>query len=117
MAVVMGAWRPGLCTVTPDICVSLVWNLRFAWRNRNSGPSSPQPSRRTDYATPAFSTFEVTYFVCMSSEGSEFLNTTAVSPFMRDVLPQNWMPFVSSSNGYTTESHKRESGESFSTEL
>jgi len=41
MAVVMGAWRPGFCTVTPDVCVALVWNLRFAWRNRNSGPSSP----------------------------------------------------------------------------
>ena len=30
MAVVMSAWRPGLCTVTPDVCVSAVWNLRFA---------------------------------------------------------------------------------------
>jgi hypothetical protein len=53
MAVVMGAWRPGFCTVTPNICVSSVSNLRFAWRNRNCGPSSPQPSRHTDFATPA----------------------------------------------------------------
>jgi len=53
IAVVMGAWRPGFCTGTPDICVSSVWNLRFAWRNRNFGPSSPQSSRCTDRATPA----------------------------------------------------------------
>jgi len=53
MAVVMGAWCPGFCTLTPDICVSSVWDLGFAWRNRNSGPSSPQPSRCTNYATPA----------------------------------------------------------------